>query len=113
MTATSPSVVEILRSTLKRLETTEELASDDPALAGLKESVLSKIIELEMAKTTKPKGAPQRILWISPKVRPEAQADAEREGPEAGFPSSPSRDTEFASSEEERRTPSLHRHRVG
>jgi hypothetical protein len=112
MTTTSPSVVEVLRSTLKRIETTEELASDDPALTGLKESVLSKIIELEVAKTPKPQGAPHRILWISPKVRPEAQADMERQGPEAGSQSGASYRTAFDSSEEERQIPSFHRRKV-
>src|SRR5215467_11499239 len=113
MTTTSPSVVEVLRSTLKRIETTEELASDDPALTGLKESVLSKIIELEVAKTPKPQGVPQRILWISPKVRPEAQADVEPQGPGAGFPCDASHRAKLDSSEEGRHIPSSRRRKVG
>lgn len=110
MTTTSPSVVEVLRSTLKRLETTEELASDDPALAGLKESVLSKITELEVARTPKPQGAPQRILWIAPKVRSEEKAAAAPKGPEAASRSGESR---ADSSLEEERSPASHPHEIG
>lgn len=104
MTTTPPSVVEVLRSTLKRLETTEELASDDPALTGLKESVLSKITELEVARTPKPQGAPQRILWIAPKVRSEEKAVVGPKGPEAGSQSSESRHD--SSAEEKQSGPS-------
>ncbi|HTW61544.1 MAG TPA: hypothetical protein VMD55_07010 [Terracidiphilus sp.] len=64
----SSSLVEVLRSTLKQLEQNEDLASDDPALAELKGSILRTIAELEIGKTPK-SPAQQRILWITPKPR--------------------------------------------
>jgi hypothetical protein len=64
----SPSLVEVLRSTLKRLEQNEDLAADDPALAELKGSILRTITELEVGKTPK-SSAQQRILWITPRPR--------------------------------------------
>jgi hypothetical protein len=64
---TSPKLVKVLRSTLECLETSEDLASDDPALAELKGSLLSSITELEVAKNPKPPLGPQKILWIAPR----------------------------------------------
>jgi hypothetical protein len=77
----SPSLIEVLRSTLNRLEQHEDLASDDPALAELKGSILRTITELEVTKTPvstaplspgplSPAKHQQRILWIAPRVRP-------------------------------------------
>jgi hypothetical protein len=77
----SPSLIEVLRSTLNRLEQHEDLASDDPALAELKGSILRTITELEVTKTPvstaplspsplSPAKYQQRILWIAPRVRP-------------------------------------------
>ncbi len=95
---TSPNLVDVLRSTLDRLEKSEELASDDPALTELKESILSNITELEVAKTPKPPAAPKRILWISPKPRPQEQKDSvedqhqeqpSQDGPAVTEPSQP------------------------
>ena len=82
MIPASPSLIEVLRSTLKRLEQHEDLASDDPALAELKGSILRTITELEVTKTPvssaplsppsplSPSKHQQRILWIAPRVRP-------------------------------------------
>ncbi len=64
----SSNLVEVLRSTLKQLEHNEDLASDDPALAELKGSILRAITELEIGKTPK-SHVQQRILWITPKPR--------------------------------------------
>jgi hypothetical protein len=64
----SSSLVEVLRSTLKQLEQNEDLASDDPALAELKGSIVRAITELEIGKTPK-FPIQQRILWITPKPR--------------------------------------------
>jgi hypothetical protein len=76
VTRSSTRLIQMLRSTLSRIQRSEELASDDPALAELKESVLSKIVELEVAKTPKAADYPKKILWISPKPGSEAPADA-------------------------------------
>jgi hypothetical protein len=76
MTPASPSLIEVLRSTLQRLEQHEDLASDDPALAELKGSILRTIAELEVTKAPlstaplSPAKHQQRILWIAPRVRP-------------------------------------------
>lgn len=70
----SPSLAEVLRSTLKRLEQNEDLASDDPALNELKGTILRAITELEVGKTPKP-AAQQRILWITPRQRPVEAAE--------------------------------------
>jgi hypothetical protein len=71
MIPASPSLIEVLRSTLTRLEQHEDLASDDPALAELKGSILRTITELEVTKTPLTSSKPQqRILWIAPRVRP-------------------------------------------
>jgi esterase/lipase superfamily enzyme len=66
VTPGSPSLAEVLRSTLKRLEQNEDLASDDPALNELKGTILRAITELEVGKTPRP-SAQQRILWITPR----------------------------------------------
>jgi hypothetical protein len=71
MIPASPSLIEVLRSTLRRLEQHEDLASDDPALAELKGYILRTITELEVTKTPlSPSKPQQRILWIAPRVRP-------------------------------------------
>lgn len=75
-----------MRSTLDRLQRSEELAPDDPALAELKGSVLSKIVELEVAKAPEPPEVPTRILWISNKAREHVQLDANPESPEGPAP---------------------------
>jgi hypothetical protein len=49
----SPSLLEILRSTLARVEQSADLAPDDPALVQLRRLVLRLIAELEVAKTQK------------------------------------------------------------
>jgi hypothetical protein len=64
----SSSLIEVLRSTLRQLEHNEDLASDDPALAELKGSILRAITELEIGKVPKSQ-VQQRILWITPKPR--------------------------------------------
>jgi hypothetical protein len=74
----SPQLVKVLRSALKRLESSERLASDDPALNELKGSLLSSITELEVAKTPKP---PTRILLISKRAYDDAQTDTEADRP--------------------------------
>jgi hypothetical protein len=79
VTSSSNQLVNVLRSTLKRLESSEQLASDDPALNELKGSLLSSITELEVAKTPKPPAPPTRILWISKKAYDDVQADAQTE----------------------------------
>lgn len=70
----SPSLVEVLRSTLERLEQNEDLAADDPALAELKATILRAIAELEVGKTPK-SSSQQRILWITPRPQPVAIAE--------------------------------------
>lgn len=42
-----PSLADVLRSTLKRLEHNEELAPNDPHLAELRRSLLRTIAEIE------------------------------------------------------------------
>jgi hypothetical protein len=79
MNPTSSRLVKVLRSTLNRIERSEELAPDDPALTELKESVLSKIAELEVAKTPKTPVYPKRILWISPKPGAGEEIDPAKE----------------------------------
>jgi hypothetical protein len=74
-----------VRSTLDRLQRSEELAPDDPALAELKGSVLSKIAELEVAKAPEPPAPPRRILWLLRKPK-RAQTDAEAESPDGPAP---------------------------
>jgi hypothetical protein len=81
VTRSSPRLIQAVRSTLDRLQRSEELAPDDPALAELKESVLSKIVELEVAKTPKAPAPPKRILWISKKASGQAQVDEHAESP--------------------------------
>lgn len=71
VTPGSPSLVEVLRSTLKRLEQNEDLASDDPALAELKGTIVRAITEMEVGKTPRPTPQ-QRILWITPRPQPVA-----------------------------------------
>jgi hypothetical protein len=79
----SPSLAEVLRSTLKRLEQNEDLASDDPALAELKATILRAITELEVGKTPRPL-TQQKILWITPRAHPvEVAAPAALETPQA------------------------------
>lgn len=73
-----------MRSTLDRLQRSEELAPDDPALAELKGSVLSKIVELEVAKAPEPPAPPRRILWLLKKPK-RAQTD-EAESPDGPEP---------------------------
>jgi hypothetical protein len=94
MISASPSLIEVLRSTLNRLEQHEDLASDDPALAELKGSILRTITELEVTKAPVstaplspspllPPKHQQRILWIAPRVRP-AQVEPVSDGAPPG-----------------------------
>lgn len=53
MVEASPSLVEILRSTLARVEQSADLSPDDPAMVKLRRLVLRLIAELEVAKTRK------------------------------------------------------------
>jgi hypothetical protein len=49
----TPDLVQLLKETLKRLEQTEELQPNDPALVELKQSIVRTIAELEVAKSGK------------------------------------------------------------
>jgi hypothetical protein len=53
MVEASPSLVEILRSTLAQVEQSADLSPDDPAMVKLRRLVLRLIAELEVAKTRK------------------------------------------------------------
>jgi hypothetical protein len=53
MVEASPRLVEILRSTLARVEQSADLSPDDPALVKLRDFVLHLIAELEVTKTRK------------------------------------------------------------
>ena len=84
MAQASPKLVNVLRSTLKGLEKSEELAADDPALTELKGSILSSITELEVAKAPDPPvapkpAAPKRILWISRNATADVRASLQSE----------------------------------
>lgn len=92
----SPSLAEVLRSTLKRLEQNEDLASDDPALNELKGTILRAITELEVGKTPRP-AAQQRILWITPRSRP-----VETAGPRVPETAAPEIETEEGENELEK-----------
>ena len=82
----SSSLVEVLRSTLKQLEQNEDLASDDPALAELRASILRTIAEIEVGKTPK-SPTQQRILWITPKPRAvQLEPEVHSPEPELGQP---------------------------
>ena len=48
--AASPQLVELLRSTLQRLEQLEGLRPDDPALQEVRRSILRSLAELECSK---------------------------------------------------------------
>lgn len=50
-------VIDILRSTLKKLEQSQELASDDAALAELRNTIMRSIAELEIARARKAEAA--------------------------------------------------------
>lgn len=43
-----PALVDLLRSTLRRLEASEDLRPDDPALLEIKSHILRAIAELEI-----------------------------------------------------------------
>jgi hypothetical protein len=73
VTPASPSLIEVLRSTLNRLEQSEEISSNDPAMAELRGSILRTIAELEVVRIRRPALPQQRILWITPKVRTESE----------------------------------------
>jgi hypothetical protein len=53
MVEASPSLVEILRSTLARVEQSADLSPADPSVVQLRRWVLRLIAELEVAKTRK------------------------------------------------------------
>jgi hypothetical protein len=48
----SRSIIEILRSTLSRLETDSDFRQDDPAVVQLKRHILQSLAEFESQKTT-------------------------------------------------------------
>jgi hypothetical protein len=48
-----PTLIDLLRSTLKQMERDEEFSSDDPAALELKASLLRAIAELELRKADK------------------------------------------------------------
>jgi hypothetical protein len=47
---TAPTLIDLLRSTLKQMERDEEFSPDDPAAMELKASLLRAIAELELRK---------------------------------------------------------------
>jgi hypothetical protein len=51
MPHTSPTLIELLRSTLTRLEETEGLDPNDPRVVEFKNSILRSIAELELRKS--------------------------------------------------------------
>ena len=51
MSHSSPTLLELLCSTLKRLEETEGLDANDPRLVEVKNSILRSIAELELRKS--------------------------------------------------------------
>jgi len=53
----SPTLTELLRSTLKRLEQNERLSPNDPALREIKSAILRSIAELELAHDQAPYAA--------------------------------------------------------
>lgn len=46
-----PALIDLLRSTLRRLEQTEDLRPDDPALLEIKSHILRAIAELEILRS--------------------------------------------------------------
>ncbi|HTX40609.1 MAG TPA: hypothetical protein VMD25_02180 [Acidobacteriaceae bacterium] len=50
---TVPSLADVLRSTLRRLEHNEELAPNDPRLIELRRSLLRTIAEIESRRSDK------------------------------------------------------------
>jgi hypothetical protein len=54
MTEISPTLVEVLRSTIVRVEQSADLHPDDPAIVELKSSIVRSVTELEIAKLQKP-----------------------------------------------------------
>ena len=55
----SRTVIEILRSTLSRLETDSDFRQDDPAVVQLKRHILQSLAEFESQKTAEPVLEPQ------------------------------------------------------
>jgi len=55
----SRSLIEILRSTLNRLETGSDFRQDDPAVVQLKRHILQSLAEFESQKATNPLAEPQ------------------------------------------------------
>lgn len=50
MRSDAPNLVQVLRDTLQRIERSNELLPDDPALLELQRSLLRIIAELELAR---------------------------------------------------------------
>lgn len=50
----SRNIIEILRSTLRRLEEDADFPQDDPAVLNLKSHILQSLAELEAQKATQP-----------------------------------------------------------
>jgi len=53
LTPIRPTLIDVLRSTLRHLEESEELKPDDPALLEIKGSILRAIAELEIIRMNK------------------------------------------------------------
>jgi hypothetical protein len=51
MVQSSPSLIELLRSTLEQLESSPELQKNDAAMRELKSSILRTLAELEVRKS--------------------------------------------------------------
>ena len=49
---TPPTLIDLLRSTLKQIEREQEVSPDEPAMRELKASILRAITELELWKDT-------------------------------------------------------------
>jgi hypothetical protein len=60
----SRSVIEILRSTLSRLETDSDFRQDDPAVVQLKRHILQSLAEFESQKAAEPVLEPQPSIEL-------------------------------------------------
>jgi hypothetical protein len=60
----SRSIIEILRSTLNRLEKDSDFRQDDPAVVQLKRHVIQSLAEFESQKTTYPNMEPQPSIEL-------------------------------------------------
>ena len=60
----SRTVIEILRSTLSRLETDSDFRQDDPAVVQLKRHILQSLAEFETQKAAEPLSEPQPSIEL-------------------------------------------------